>query len=177
MGRGGDDAWIIRTDSIGDTLWTRTFGVLYSGGAICINQTSDGSFIITGWTTGGYVWLLRIDDFGNIIFEKTYNVQGKGNSVLQASDGGFIIVGSLNDNGTIVDMIKTNEIGEIQWTQSFGTYASRVSQEIKKTSEGGYIIIAYNTHFYYNTQLIKTDDYGNMQWLGTYDYFYGSSIT
>jgi hypothetical protein len=82
----------------------------------------------------------------------------------------------MNDYGSNVDMIKTNEIWEIQWTRSYGTYAFRASQEINKTSEGGYIIIGYNNSLPYNTQIIKTDQHGNMQWVDTYDYFYGSSV-
>jgi hypothetical protein len=66
----GSDLIIIKTDGIGDTLWTRTHGNFYTNdGGDDISQTSDGGYIVTGYsnsaqfTAGGY-YILKTDSFG-----------------------------------------------------------------------------------------------------------------
>ncbi|MDI6839658.1 MAG: hypothetical protein QMD71_02190 [bacterium] len=44
------DIWLIKTDTGGDTLWTRTFGGPYSDEGRLIKQTADGGYIIVGST-------------------------------------------------------------------------------------------------------------------------------
>src|SRR5690606_3367276 len=83
MGR-TSDFWIIKTDSLGNKEWDKSFGsngtdILYS---IC--QTADGSYILGGVTDGIGIsgdksqvghgsddfWVIKIDSFGNKIWDK-----------------------------------------------------------------------------------------------------------
>lgn len=50
FGAGEADVYLVRTDSEGDTLWTRTFGGSSNDWGECVSQTADGGFIITGIT-------------------------------------------------------------------------------------------------------------------------------
>ncbi|MDI6840320.1 MAG: hypothetical protein QMD71_05680 [bacterium] len=49
-GEGGKDIWLIKTDTGGDTLWTRTFGGPYSDEGHLVKQTADGGYIIVDST-------------------------------------------------------------------------------------------------------------------------------
>ncbi len=49
-GAGEDDVYLIRTDEDGDTLWTFVYGGESSDGAFSIDNTSDGGYIIAGYT-------------------------------------------------------------------------------------------------------------------------------
>ena len=60
-----------------DTLWTRTFGGVANDMGYDVERTSEGGYIITGWTqsfgAGGYdVYLIKTDAGGNMLWEKTY---------------------------------------------------------------------------------------------------------
>ncbi|MEZ5357731.1 MAG: FlgD immunoglobulin-like domain containing protein [Candidatus Zixiibacteriota bacterium] len=43
--------WVVRTDAIGDTIWTKAFGGTGTDFAFCIQQTSDSGYIVAGKST------------------------------------------------------------------------------------------------------------------------------
>src|SRR5437773_1481395 len=71
-----DRAYLIKTNSLGDTLWTRTFGGSgeYQGNSV--PQTSDSGYIITGGTSwpgyGGDVYLIKTNSLGDAIWTQKY---------------------------------------------------------------------------------------------------------
>ncbi|MBD3286562.1 hypothetical protein GF359_08305 [candidate division WOR-3 bacterium] len=69
FGAGKTDVWLLRTDSLGDTLWTRTFGGEHHDNASSGQQTSDGGFIIAGHLSMLYptqgVLLIKTDSTGD----------------------------------------------------------------------------------------------------------------
>ena len=69
FGAGEDDIYLIKTDSVGDTLWTRTFGGLEDDFCQSMKLAQDGGVVIAGHTygfnvSGTDVFLVKTDNQG-----------------------------------------------------------------------------------------------------------------
>jgi hypothetical protein len=114
FGTGVYDAWVVKTNDMGDTLWTRAVGGM---GARCISPTSDGGYIIAGQseyiTSNNYdIYLVKIDSVGNILWSETYggNQNDMAYSAQETADGGYIIAGyttSFGAGGEDMYLVKT----------------------------------------------------------------------
>jgi hypothetical protein len=111
------DFYLVKTDSIGDTLWTRTYGGPNEDRGYCVKQTFDGGYIVVGQTysssTTGYdIRVVKTDSEGDTVWTQTYGGEGWdcGRSGQQTLDGGYIFAGTITTQGTTshdVYLIKT----------------------------------------------------------------------
>jgi hypothetical protein len=180
FGASNSDIYLIKTDSLGDTLWTRTYGGPQDDGAYSIRQTSDGGYIVVGSTESfglgpEDVYLVKTDSLGDTLWTKTYGGTSwdLGLSVQQTLDGGFIIVGDtyLGPGVGNVYLIKTDIQGDTLWTKNYGGNQIDRGRSVQQTSDKGYIIAGITESFgagTYDVYIIKTDTLGDTLWTKTY---------
>lgn len=106
FGAGGEDVYVIKTDTSGNVLWTKTFGDANNERGFAVQQTSDGGYIIGAFTnsfgSGNYdVYLIKTDASGDTIWTKTYGRAGddRCHSIQQTADNGYIIAGQTKSFG------------------------------------------------------------------------------
>jgi hypothetical protein len=168
------EVYLVKTDANGNTIWTQSYGTGSYDVGYCVQQTSDGGYIIAGMYSGHGLWLIKTDSNGNQQWNNVFTSQGMdaAYSVQQTTDGGYILVGGYHASGGLtcdVYLIKTDAGGNKQWDQKIGAGAER-GYCVRQTSDGGYIITGYTAYGAggLDVYLIKTDAGGNPTWTQTF---------
>jgi hypothetical protein len=150
---------LIKTDSLGDTLWTRFYGGTQMNEACGVFQTEDGGYVVAGTvyptdeTTRFY--LVKTDSIGDPVWERTYGPEDGvwANAVAQVSDGGYAMAGSIfyGDDTSDIYVVRIAASGDTLWTRTCRLRHMSSAHGIEATDDGGFIVCG-------TTILISPDD-------------------
>ena len=133
FGAGSNDVFVIKLDSSGNLSWAKTIGGTSEDYSYSIQQTSDGGYVITGYTYSfgagmSDVFVIKLDSSGNLSWAKTI-VNVYGGSIQQTSDGGYVITGYTYSVARSYDVfvIKLDSSGNIPGCSSVNSVSPTVS--------------------------------------------------
>jgi hypothetical protein len=148
--------YLIKTDSLGDTVWTKTYTRSTGDYGFSVLETEDGGYIVAGGTLSDQnkseVYLMKTDSMGNFIGHKFYGgpADGCGYSVAPANDGGFLVAGRTNSFGAgLYDMylLRTDSLGDTLWTKTVGGTGWDEGHSVIETKDGGYLVAGWTKSF------------------------------
>ncbi|MBL4586034.1 MAG: T9SS type A sorting domain-containing protein [Flavobacteriales bacterium] len=161
FGAGKKDMYVVRTDSDGDTLWTRTYGGVEDDFAYTVVATSDDGFVLGGGTfnnpdntdgdgdfivrksdaNGDDVWVRIDNDYGDEYWM----------DALEDQSGNIVLVGYTSESNFGKEdfrIMRINSDGDWDFvTKNHGTPKNERAFDVKETSDGGYIMVGYTKGF------------------------------
>lgn len=182
-GSNGDDydIYLVKTDRVGNVLWSRTFGGGGTQKGAKMVKLEDGGFAIAGMNQNfgendSDVFLLRTDAEGIETWSMTYRQADTNEAALglaATADGGFIISGYAESatGDEELYLIKTRENGSIQWSNQYGGLQDERGYAVVTTSDGGYAVAGFTQSIGNGKKdgfLLKTDFVGNEMWARSY---------
>jgi type IX secretion system substrate protein len=130
------DVYMIKTDSAGNLLWSKTYGGDKIEATYAVVESPDGGYVVTGFTDSWAYMHLRANDPLSI----------------------------LGDDSSHVFFMKVNSLGDTVWTRAFGGTTVDEAYGLINAPDGGYVIGAYSNSFSPNDSLdvyiIHTDSLG-----------------
>ncbi len=164
---GSYDYWVAKLSNSGALIWQVSLGGSSINKATSIQQTSDGGYIVAGYTGsengevsyyhGGYdFWVVKLTGTGTISWAKPFGSvrNDYAYAIQQTLDGGYIVAGESGaGTGQVTkyyggpgDMwiAKIDDDGDLIWQQSYGGTGEDAAYSIQQTTDKGYIIAGFS---------------------------------
>jgi hypothetical protein len=167
---GSRDYWVVKVDGAGNKQWDRAFGGGQDDGLTSIVATSDGGYLLGGYSISGAdgnkssngfggddYWVVKLDGAGNKEWDRAFGGSSYDDltSVLATSDGGFLLTGSSGSGaggnktsngfgGVDYWVVKVDGAGNKQLDRAFGGGGSDALTSVVATSDGGYLLAGYS---------------------------------
>ncbi|HHT9118139.1 MAG TPA: hypothetical protein ACFYD1_05875, partial [Candidatus Hypogeohydataceae bacterium YC38] len=110
--------------------WAAIYGGANEERAYSIQQTSNGGYIVAGWTRSfgageADAWVLKLKADGTVEWQKTYGgvKDDMAYSIQQTSDGGYIVAGGTKSFGAgeaDAWVLKLRADGTVEWQKTCG---------------------------------------------------------
>lgn len=147
------DLWILKLDSTGKELWSKTYGGQGDEAAHCVIQTSDGGYALAGFSSTNAdfspdFWMLKLDENGN----KEWDFSDGGSrddfafSIIETADKGFAAAGLTRSKGQSHMsgwVVKLDAGGNWAWDHIFNQNKWDAATSIVETEEKFLVVSGY----------------------------------
>lgn len=175
-GSGKRDTLLVKFDSGGKQIWSKSFGGAEDDRCFSVLQSADGGYVFAGITNSfgagnRDAWIVATDALGNELWSKTIgeSTRDVAHSIALTDDGGYIITGYTNSYGAASDdpwLIKLKANGDIEWQKVIKLPMYEHTITGVQTSDGGYYLTGFASRARDNSAVLvlKTDASGNLLW-------------
>jgi uncharacterized protein YunC (DUF1805 family) len=180
----GDDPsnslYLVKTDLEGNEEWSQSISSLGVESGICVRQTSDSGFIVSGVSkasslNGDSLRLTKFTSEGDEEWTKGFEllIPEIGANLIITNDEGYLICGHVNiDDEPQIKVIKTDFQGNVEWSQVYESQMDRTAVGIVATNDGNYAFCAKSVGTFYSSYefiLTKIAEDGEMIWSRLYE--------
>lgn len=151
-GAGDRDGYLIKTDSLGNFQWQKTYGGGGNDGISGISKTNDGNYLLSGWYS--YTlnnikpWLIKINNSGIVVWDKKYGnsqTHGQFYNTQILNDSNIVIIGGIKDTVGMPYagfIMKTKANGDSIWKREYkrSTTQDDYFYNLSSTNDGGFIM-------------------------------------
>jgi hypothetical protein len=177
------DLYMVKTDSDGDILWSRTLGGSTWDYATSIQETPDGGYVLVGSTNSfgmgdQDILLVRMDAQGGVLWSSTFGgpANERAEGVLIAPEGDIIVFGTTDSYGAGSGdfyLVKADVNGKEIWSRTYGGTEDEIAGSVERTRDGGFILVGTTRSFgagKKDVYVVRTNSNGDQIW----DNHYGS---
>ena len=170
-----NDMLLIKVNSMGDTVWTKTYGGAEAEYGTNIIATSDGNLLIAGTTESfgagsfGDIFLVKVNISGDTLWTASYPDQDQEVPfhLMETQNGEYLVTGTNEDNSQNRELylLKVSAIGQQIWNRKIGPPTWKWGYSTIELANGDLLTCGKHTVNSSNqVLLVKTDNTGNLIW-------------
>lgn len=156
-----------------EVIWVRTFNPAEgNAGALAVEQTAEGGFIVSGWSNQRSVASVRQEGIalvrtdaeglaeGDRGWQRTLasfqsRVRAVGQQVVQRADGDFLVIGAVAEN---LALARVTGAGEVVWLRDYGGGGTDSGEGVLATTDDGGLAVGWTLSFGYAEHPGATDE-------------------
>ena len=169
FGTSGYDAYIVKTDSLGNLQWQKNYGSNDWDFTYWAEQTQDSGYIIAGETYNNtmHAYLIKTNSDGDTLWTKRYGGTNSSGfkEVHQTPDNGYIAAGYLQVSPGNKDffVVRTDANGDTLWTKQYGSLSNDSCNSIALCKDKGFLLAGNrDTLTKHKALFYKMDSLGNI---------------
>ncbi|MGB1038866.1 MAG: hypothetical protein ACPGYY_09490, partial [Bacteroidia bacterium] len=147
----GDDFQVTRTNALGSTIWSYTYGTSEEDVALNMKSTVDGGAIICGYTLGSTAFddedafVTKLTSAGVVSWTKYFRSDSNERAldVVQSKTGAYFVAGQVKSDTLDLNMLvsRLDVSGNISWLKSVGGDGDDIAYSVAEDAKGRIVLV------------------------------------